>query len=404
VTKYKCRHGISHRKVIRSCHPKPPNEKFDFIFRYVARGLKKANEKFPTTSAAKRVFSDDCEDLIRDYETIRSGSASQDVVIKTIKIWRLTWEHVPAKYLKSAEVWKTLLLHTQMPVTALIRNLVKMTRLDILQPNSEGENMVCTKLNSPSIVEQTRIHPFHVLTALTAYRRGKKEKTGQEEDITWAVSDRIVQALYQFFVHSHALPPTEKRLLLAIDIAMEMEKLVGSSCVMIKEAAVALAVVMLQNASKSDLVVFGRVTNRFEIQPQNMNAIDIESILESIHQTADETSKPNYSSPFMHAKQKSEVYDGIILLTSKFDAEEAAVIRNSFQEYKKEKNPNAKCVIITFCHSEHVGSENDLDILEVEGVDSCAAKEMMEFINGFPVDLAFSALDIRHSETKEMNV
>lgn len=396
VTKYRCRHGISHRKVIRSCHPKPPNEKFDFIFRYVAKGLKKADAKYSgQVSVATRVFSGECEDFIRDYETMKSGRASLDHVIKTIKIWRLTWEHVPATFLELPEVWKTLLLQTQMPVTALIRNLVKMTRLGILQPDSEGERMVCTKLNDPNILEQTKIHPFHVLTALAAYRRGKKEKRGKA--LTWAVSDRIMQALYQFFLHSHALSPTEKRLLLAIDVTMEMEKPVGSSCLTTKEAAVGLAVALHQNANKAETVTFGKVTNKFEIQPQNQSAFDIESTLESIHhQTAEETVKPNYSSPFMHAKQKSEGYDGLILLTSQVNAEEATTIRNSFQEYKKENNPQAKCVIITYCHSEHVGSENDSDILEVEGVDSCAAKDMMDFINGFnPMDLAFSVLDIR---------
>ncbi|XP_062583358.1 RNA-binding protein Ro60-like [Saccostrea cucullata] len=390
VTKYKCRYGISQRRVIKSCHPKPPNEKFGFIFRYITKGLKKANEKYPPqNSAGKKVMSDRGEDFLRDYEAIKSGRVPLSQVTDAIKKWRLTWEHIPPKFFemkkdeenkkRCKEIWRTLLLQSQMPMTAIVRNLVKMTRLGLLVPNSKEENTVCQKLNDPMILEQSNIHPYHVLTALAAYRRGQRRRNG--EDIKWAVSEQVVQALFQSFLHTQALPFTDKRLLLAIDSTIEMNNRVGSSCLPMKEAAAALALAIHQNSKCSETVTFGNVTSKFEFQPHDQSVFDIENALERIHQRTENFQRSDFNAPFRFAKQNIETYDGIVLLTSLVDTEEAATIRRCFQEYKEQRNGSVKAVVITHSHSNHVGTEEDDDILDVEGADGCAAKQIIEFIS-----------------------
>lgn len=104
--------------------------------------------------------------------------------------------------LRSVEVWRAILLHTQMPVTAMIRNLVRMTILGLLQPDSYEENVFCTRLENSSILEQAS---FPLLTALSACRKGSR-KSREGEDIQWDASARVVRALLEAILKIHPVP------------------------------------------------------------------------------------------------------------------------------------------------------------------------------------------------------
>lgn len=390
ITKYGRRHGISQKKMIKSSHPKPPNVKFDFVFRYVTRGLRSTNVKFSTTDS-KKDMSDDCEGFIRDYNAIKSEDVQEGFLIDIIKKWRLSWEHVPATFLRSVEVWRAILLNTQMPVTAMIRNLVRMTILGLLQPGSYEENVFCTRLENSSILEQANIHPFHVLTALSAYRKGS-QKSREGEDIQWDVNERVVQALLEAILKIHPVPHSNKRLLVAIDTTSEMAKNIGSSWVTIKMAAATLAFQIHCSSPRSKVVTFSTTTQDLCFQV-NGSVLDIENALEEINQST-ENNDVIFSVPFAHARQNQDLYDGIILLTSEIDTDNAATIRESFLEYRQQRNTQAKCVVITYRQSKHVGLEEDLNILDIEGADACAAKEIIEFISDEYADLEDSLVEI----------
>lgn len=83
----------------------------------------------------------------------------------------------------------------KMPMTALIRNLNKMTAIGLLNENNEQVRLVCEKLCNADLLEKARIHPFSVLLALKQYESGH----GDKGSLTWKPNAKIKDALEDAF-------------------------------------------------------------------------------------------------------------------------------------------------------------------------------------------------------------
>ena len=79
-----------------------------------------------------------------------------------------------------------------MPMTAMIRNLGKMSAIGLLKdPKSVHVLKVCAKLMDESALRRARVHPFTILQALNTYRKGQ----GDKGKLKWEVNRRVLNAL-----------------------------------------------------------------------------------------------------------------------------------------------------------------------------------------------------------------
>ena len=101
------------------------------------------------------------------------------------------------------QVWNALL--QDMPMTAMIRNLGKMSSIELLKPLSVQSKMVCDRLRDKTQLKKARIHPFSVLLALKTYKSGR----GDKGKLTWEVNQAIVSALDDAFYLSFKVSPVE---------------------------------------------------------------------------------------------------------------------------------------------------------------------------------------------------
>ena len=85
-----------------------------------------------------------------------------------------------------------------MPMTAMIRNLGKMSSIGLLKPLSEQAKLVCQRLKDEQLLKKARIHPFNVLVALQTYKQGH----GAKGSLSWEVNQTIVGALNDAFYKS----------------------------------------------------------------------------------------------------------------------------------------------------------------------------------------------------------
>lgn len=83
-------------------------------------------------------------------------------------------------------------------MTAMIRNLGKMSAIGLLKPLSSHAALVCQRLHDESMLKKARIHPFNVLVALKTYQNGH----GDRGKLKWDVNQSIVQALDDAFYMS----------------------------------------------------------------------------------------------------------------------------------------------------------------------------------------------------------
>lgn len=82
-----------------------------------------------------------------------------------------------------------------MPMTAMIRNLGKMSNIGLLAPRSDHLKNVCSRLRDPTLLQKARIHPFNVLLALKTYAQGH----GDKGKLKWEVDKNITSALNEAF-------------------------------------------------------------------------------------------------------------------------------------------------------------------------------------------------------------
>jgi 60 kDa SS-A/Ro ribonucleoprotein len=80
-------------------------------------------------------------------------------------------------------------------MTAMIRNLGKMTSLGLLTRDSQEAADVCKKLQDPKLLKNARIHPFNVLVALKTYARGRRNR----RSLRWNPNEEILKALDDAF-------------------------------------------------------------------------------------------------------------------------------------------------------------------------------------------------------------
>ena len=90
-------------------------------------------------------------------------------------------------------------------MTAMIRNLGKMTAIGILDPLSDATIEVCKRLKNQSLLQKARIHPFNVLLALKTYEQGHGDKGKLKWNPTPSIVSSLDDCFYASFKVSHVL-------------------------------------------------------------------------------------------------------------------------------------------------------------------------------------------------------
>ena len=97
---------------------------------------------------------------------------------------------MPTAALNNADVWRAML--PGMPIMALVRNLGKMSSLNIFDSNLRDETiMVVNKLGNKEVIEKSRIHPMQLYIASKVYSAGR----GVKGSLSWRPNAKIRSAL-----------------------------------------------------------------------------------------------------------------------------------------------------------------------------------------------------------------
>ena len=102
--------------------------------------------------------------IVEAFEKAKKASSKAEIV-GLINDCDLPREAIPTQWLNEVEVWDALL--QRMPVTAMVRNLGKMTAIGLVKPFSDAANLVIRKLGEETLLKRARIHPLAVLPVRT---------------------------------------------------------------------------------------------------------------------------------------------------------------------------------------------------------------------------------------------
>lgn len=364
VTKYRQREGWTHKDVLRLAHVKPTSRTHDLVIHYAVTG-----EVMPT---------DDKVDDIQVYNFLHAVEDArkcedESELVTLIKNHGLVREHLPTTMLNSVPVWVAL-LH-KMPLTALTRNLGKMTSIGLLAPLSEATRMVYSMLTDPEALQRARVHPITLLVALMTYRQGH----GQQGRLTWEPNAAVVSALEGAFYQSFkTVTPTGKRYVLGLDVSGSMSSGgVAGSCVTPREASAALAMVTLRTEKQchpmgfSDKLVPVPITasDSLDVVMQKMSNIPMGST--------------DCALPMLWAAKNKVEADVFIVYTDSEtwygDFKPAEALRL----YRVMMKIDAKLIVVGMTSGGFsIADPEDAGMLDVVGFDTSTPQVMQEFVMG----------------------
>jgi 60 kDa SS-A/Ro ribonucleoprotein len=404
VTKYQNREGYSHRDVLRLSHPSTKDPLLCFLFDYITHGLEKAienlNKPKETTndnttdnkqeekslsttkmddeeeeeSNKKLVTIEQLKEFLETVEKVKKSTDDNELVT-AIKQHNLVREHMPTTMLNSTTIWSALL--EKMPLTAMIRNLGKMSEINLLTANSDAEKRVIERLKNREQLQRARIHPFNVLVALETYKRGE----GFKGKLKWQVSDQIKNALEEaFYLSFKFVKPTNQRYLLALDVSGSMScgTINGSPSITPAVGSCAMCMVTLRTEPYAKVVAFSH-----QLIPVDISK---DAKLENVMQTTRAISMggTDCALPMLWAIDNKEQIDVFVVYTDSETWFGKIHPTEALKQYREKMNsPNAKLIVVGMqSNGFTIADPNDKGMLDVVGFDSAAPQVMSLFAEG----------------------
>lgn len=365
LVKYQSRNGWSHRDVLRKIHVKPQNEPQKLALRWAVGKL--TEEELAKKSIAKHV-----PQAIIGFEEAKKATSAKEV-IKLIKDYELPREAIPTNWLNDVDVWEALLMSGDgMPMTAMIRNLAKMTSLGLLKPLSTATKFVVNRLADKQLLTEARIHPLNVLLALRTYGQGH----GEKGSLTWTPVPQINAALDDAFYESFKfIEPTGKNFLLGIDVSASMTSPASGTILTCCEVATAMAMVAVRTEPNSYAMAFDQGFRDLKI-----------SAKDSLDQALKKTTAINGGGtdcaiPMEYAlKNKLEV-DCFCVYTDNETWAGRIHPSEALKKYRKGMSRPAKSVVAALTATPFtIADPNDAGMLDIVGFDSAMPAIISSFV------------------------
>ncbi|VDI33114.1 Hypothetical predicted protein [Mytilus galloprovincialis] len=377
VTKFRRRFKWSHKDVIRLAHVRSRNKAVRIILQHALGTTMEVDES--TESIEVQSF------LAAVKEAKRCSSVNdEEKLCELISIHQLSWEHVPNRFLKhSIKVWDV--LSRLMPMTAMIRNLGKMTSLGMHKDRPENEfwvNHVVEKLNDDKQLGRARIHPLTLLIAMKHYEQG----ASRNQKISWAPNSRIIEALYNAFTRSIRIKqPQGKKYLMAISVGEDMRKhKICGSTITTREAAAAMVYSTIQTEDVEVILFTNRIEDAFTATIKRED--NLQTIKEKICQIPIETGsdyiKQDLAVPFIWAASRKEKFDAIMVFTDSITSCGFIHPAEALKQYMQYMTiPDYRFVVVAMTSNKYsVAAPDSVHNLDVVGFDTMTPGIIMQFV------------------------
>jgi len=391
AVKYQQRDGWSHADLLRLAHPKAPSVQHDAVFRWMLAGADSLGER----EVKRKVHGEDritkygavgtLPKLIEAFEQAKRASSAGEIV-KQITEFNLPREAIPTQWLNEDVVWEALL--ERMPMTAMIRNLGKMTSLKLLAPFSNAKRLIIRKLQDETALKRARIHPLAVLVAQKIYAQGHGDKGALKWSPVSAVVDALDEAFYATFQN---VEPCNKPVLLALDVSGSMAgSMIAGSCITAREGSAAMALITAATEPECEIIAFSAPARggyggmhgggepgitRVNLSPR-MRLADVIKRIEAIPMGGTDCALPMVWA----ARNKLNVSAFITYTDSETWAGKIHPAQ-ALRQYRSEFVGNAKAVVVGMTSNGFtLADPNDRGMLDVVGFDTTVPAVIADFV------------------------
>lgn len=365
VTKYAQRNGWSHRDVLRKCHFNSDNKSVGNVLKYVAQ-----RDKW-----WKVTNSGPADEFLCAVEECKNPDTTNKRRIELIADYGLVREHLPTEALNDLQVWDSLL--SKMPLTAMIRNLGKMTNIGLIKPLSDASKTVCAALADVDALKNQRVHPIALLIAQKMYQNGQ----GLRGSLTWTADSRVVSSLDSAFYHAFDfVEPTEQNFLLGVDVSGSMGwyNCQGNGILTCAEAAAAMA--MLAARTEPNTWVFG-----FADGFRDLKITANDTLLSALQKTSvNNFGGTDCALPMIYAReQKLDVDVFCVYTDNETWAGRGGHPCQELDKYRQAMGKNAKLAVFGLAQTDFtVADPNDPGQMDFIGFDASAPTLLANFARG----------------------
>ncbi|MFG2074584.1 TROVE domain-containing protein [Nonomuraea maritima] len=354
------------RDVLRIAHPVADDEQRKTLFGWIAGNVSddEARDKLPTV------------DRFLTAKAVTSPAQAVDVVTTA----KVPWEFLPDAVLKDPSVWEALIETVGM--TALIRNLARMTRLGTLTPMAQATSRAVRRLTDREAILRARIHPMDAWLAMRVYASGQAQQNRRADRQTWRPVPAILDALEETYEAAFGtVEPSGKRLLVAVDSSGSMSGQWHGGVVTVGGSPIGAA----YEVANAMAVMLAR------IEQGNVHVIDVDT---SVH-ASKVTPRTNLreiaswrpsgggtdlSLPFTWAAHEQMGVDGIVVFTDNETWAGRSHPTQALAAYRRTVNPDVRVVVAAMTAVGHtIGDPQDDGVLNVAGLDA----SLPLIVNGF---------------------
>lgn len=374
--KYQQRDGWSHRDALRLAHPKTVDAQRNAIYHWIAQGWASVGVEPHPDTVLRQLWA---------FERAKVATTEAEIVA-LLTAYDLPWEAVPTQWLASAQVWRTLL--PRLPLTALLRNLARMTANGLLAPLSDATALAVERISDEQRLRKARIHPIAVLSALNTYSSGK----GARGSLSWQPVQPIVDALDTAFYRAFGnVEPTGKRLVLALDVSgsMSIGEIAGVPGLTPRIAAAAMALITAAVEPQHTLVAFSAASGGYGGQwgggEAGLTRVDL-----SPRQRLDDVVRrlaaipmggTDCSLPMRWAQKAGVKADAFVIYTDSETWHGPIHPVQALQDYRRQTGIPAKLIVVGMTSNGFsIADPNDGGMLDVVGFDTATPQLMADFI------------------------
>jgi 60 kDa SS-A/Ro ribonucleoprotein len=357
LIKYRNRNGWSHLDLLRLAHPntqKQEDKYFNRLFRWVTGKGDAPNMLSEAYESAKIANEKELARLIRHYDLPR--------------------EAVPTEMLNSVPVWEALL--EDMPITALLRNLNKMTAIGLLSPLSDATRLAISKITDDKALLRGRVHPFNILVTLMTYESGR----GLKGNLSWEPVADIVDALNDaFYTAFGAVEPTRQNVMYACDVSGSMNwNTIAGLPMTPRQATGALAMIGLHTEKNAMVTAFSHAMVPVSLS-RRMRLDDVLNKINSLPMGATDCSLP-----MQYALNQKINIDLFVIFTDTITNTGFIKPYQALDAYKQGSGRDAKLVVVAMDGNPFaLADPTRNDMLDVVGLDTATPNLITEFARGF---------------------
>lgn len=363
AVKYKSRDGWSLADALRKAHPMAVTPEHGAVMKWIVDGEYPEGPEIPAL-----VIAADMVKRIPENE-IGLPEAKIDAVASIIRETRLPREAVPTELLNERAIWDALL--DDMPITALIRNLPKMTEIGLLDRSGDGTKRVILALTDEEKLRKGRVHPIQVLLAMKVYASGHGDKSSKVWSPVPIVVDALDAAFYATFGN---VPTVGKPLVLGVDASGSMTGTYRQTGI-VSPAEAAAAMALITTSVEPDCRVLFFDDRVYE------HTISKRQRLDDVVATIGKYGRATYTNlvPKWAASQPEPV-DGLVIYTDSetWDTDTYPALRSLRGKHGRVR---AACVAIE-ANNLSLFPEEDRDCLNVAGFGPDVPHVLHAFLTG----------------------